>query len=647
MHNSPVKIWLYSLPILFGVLAGLWRYSLADMDLFRVAITATLLGWLIYRYLLPVQLIKRRALLAHLTTEASPVRRIFWNSRLLKLVLAVSSGITALYVLVMLTGLHRIEWYVLFGSVLSFLALYILCTKALGSQLNAGFRFYFILRIAYRINLALMTVVLVTVQIIWLEVDDTRYLFMTEVFRNAYLEHSAAAVFKEAGWLIGLNAAVSDCLWHIMQHTTQADGPMLSRLLAWLAFLIFNAIKLGAIWAALLGIPTLIHALSVPTKDHDVHDQRSGTFDKIFAVCVILGLGAILVSTRISVEPFIKSVSTRLHQTLGFDPCQTQAPVEQKKLASQANQALSEERMQLMAHMAMEIDQRLDDVFAMAEPGVDNFLDWNFSLKGQYTQLLFLSRSMVGERSLTEHISARMDSYIDGALNPGLHRLNSQLNRAFNAGLQRVFANHETYLRTLAQQADCAMPVIPDLPLTDYVNKSLVGSGLFVGPAAGALAARAGTRAVRSAARVTAGTGSRVAARPASKRIISSMFGRLTARATAGTASGTAGAVCGPFVLACGSAFAVATWIGMDLAINEIDEALHRQQMRKDMLAVLNEQKMSLNAQLKEQYRQAAALAFGAVEDYQHQMFNIRRDALGSDLPAAGTGAEVAARLSR
>lgn len=640
MHNSPLKVWLYSLPFIFGVLAGLWQYSLTGLGPFHIVTITMLLGWLTWRYLLPVHLIKRRALLDHLTTESSPIRRIFWNSRLLKLVLAVFSGITALYVLVMLTGLHRIEWYVLFGSVLSFLGLYILCARALGPQLNAGLRFYFILRIAHRINLTLMTVVLVAVQIIWLEVDDTRHLFITEVFRNTYLQHSAAAVFYEAGWLIGLNAAVSDSLWHLMQLTSHTEGSVLTRLLAWLVFLIFNALKLGAIWTVLLGIPSLIHALT-QNQDAGSRDRRYSTIGKIVAAGAALGLGAILVSTQISVAPFIASISTHLQQTLGIDPCRAQAPVEQKELARDANQALTGEQNQLMAYMALEIGQHLDDAFAMAEPGVDAFLDWNFSLKGQYTQLLFLSRSMVGERSFTEHVSARMDSYIDDALNPGLHGLDDRLNLAFNDGLQSIFAKHEGYLRTLIRKADCAMPAIPDLPLTEYVNKSLVGSGLLVGPAAGAIAVRAGTRA----ARLTAGTGSRVAARPTSRRIISGMFGRLTARAAAGTASGTAGAVCGPFVLACGSAFAVATWIGMDLAINEIDEAINRQQMRKDMLAVLNEQKISLKAQLKEQYRHAGALAFNAAEDYQNQTFNIRRDALGSGLSAAGTGTAVATRV--
>lgn len=641
MHNTPTKVWLCSVPPIVGVLAGLWHYSLVGMDQFRIVAVTMLLGWLAYRYLLPVQMIKRRALLDHVTTESSMIRRILWNSSLVKLVLAVSSVIAALFVLVMMTGLHLFEWYVLFGSVLSFLALYILCDKVFGPQLNAEHRFHFTLRIANRSNLAVMTVVLVVVQIVWLEMDDTRYLSVSEVFQNAYTQHSASAAVGEAGWFIGLNAAVSDSLWHLMQLTSHTDSSMPTRLLAWLAFLIFNAIKLGAVWTILLGIPSLLYALLRQDSNHDAQSRRRSMLSKMIAASVILGFGAYLVSTRVNVAPFVDSMSARLHQTLGIDPCRRQAPIEQKELARQANQALTDQQKQLMAHMELEIDRHIDHAFARAEPGVDSFLDWNFSLKGQYTQLLFLSRSMVGERSFAEHIGARMDSHIDGALGPGLGRINDRLNLAFDDGMQQIFVKHEAYLEELVQRADCATPAKPDLPLTDYVNKSLVGTGLAVGPAAGVLAVRAGARAVRPAARVTAGTGSRVAARPTSKRVISRMFGRLTARAAAGTASGTAGAVCGPFVLACGSAFAVATWIGMDLAINEIDEVFNRQQMRKDMLEVLNEQKISIKAQLKEQYQHAASLAFDAVEDYQNQTFNIRRDALGANFHIHPLGEEM------
>ncbi len=291
----------------------------------------------------------------------------------------------------------------------------------------------------------------------------------------------------------------------------------------------------------------------------------------------------------------------------------------------QAQRELTVQQKQVMTHMELEIDRQLDHAFEEAETGVDNFLDWNFSLKGQYTQLLFLSRSIAaGESSLAEHLGERMDVHIDGALGPELNRVNERLSTAFNDRMQQAYEDHDNYLDKLVRQADCATPAKPDLQLSDYVSKSLVGTGLAAGPVTGATAARA-------VARITTGTGARVASKPASKRIISKMFARLVSRIAAGTASGSAGAFCGPFVAVCGSAFAAATWIGMDIAINEIDEAINRQQMRGDMLAVLGEQKARLKAQLKEQYLQASIQAFDAVEKYQNQTFNIRRDAFGEE----------------
>jgi cell division FtsZ-interacting protein ZapD len=49
----------------------------------------------------------------------------------------------------------------------------------------------------------------------------------------------------------------------------------------------------------------------------------------------------------------------------------------------------------------------------------------------------------------------------------------------------------------------------------------------------------------------------------------------------------------------CGVTAGLATWLAVDKALVELDEALNREEMRADILKVLDEQKAVLGTQLK------------------------------------------------
>lgn len=631
MHNAPSTLWFFALPLMSGVLAALVLWPLAPIGPVRLLFTACGLTCLAYVYLLPVAMLKRRALLARITTESSALRRFLWDSLLVKLVLVASSAGAAALVLVLTAGLGELEVYLLGCSLLSFLLFYRLCERAFAGQLNTEHRFHFILRIANRTNLVVMTLILVAVQVLWLEVADTRHLLLPEVFHKAFTEQTQAANLAAVGWLAGLNSAISASLWHLMQLSSHSDIALPLRLLAWLGFLIFNAVKLGAVWTVLLGVPSGLYQWrhGAPARK----PQYRRTLIVGVATVALIGSGAFVLGTRSGLVPFVKSLPTRWQHALAEDPCANRALGEQQELATEARKNLNGQQWQLIAAMDAEIDRGLDRAFASAEVGIDRFLDWNFSLTGQYSQLLMLSRSVLSEHSFKHQLGERIDRHIDPMLSPELVHLQDRLASELGDALNRITQSQDAYLTQLAESADCVRFEKPVLPLSAAVNKSLVGTGLAVGPLVALTAGatlRATARAAQPTARAAGGAGFRAMAKPASKRVASQMFARLSARATASTASGSVGALCGPFMVACGSAFALVTWIGMDLTINQIDEALNRQRMRDDLLNVLNEQKLELRAQLRQAFHRNAGLAFEAMEQYQNQMFNVRRDALGT-----------------
>jgi hypothetical protein len=177
--------------------------------------------------------------------------------------------------------------------------------------------------------------------------------------------------------------------------------------------------------------------------------------------------------------------------------------------------------------------------------------------------------------------------------------------------MQNLYAQQATVLESLAGSASCLNLAPPGLSLNEYMSKSPVGAG----SGAGILAARASMR-----------VGSRVVSRTASRRVVSSAFARLTGRAATSAAAGSTGVLCGPLVWVCAPALAAGAWVATDLAINEIDQAMNREDMRQDMLAVLNEEREQLRQQLVDHYALALGQVADEIERYQDQRFNILRD---------------------
>src|SRR5690554_6600710 len=105
--------------------------------------------------------------------------------------------------------------------------------------------------------------------------------------------------------------------------------------------------------------------------------------------------------------------------------------------------------------MEASLDQRLDQVFALAETGVDNFLDWNFSLRGQYTQLLFMGTAAIGEQSFSDYVSARMDDFIGNSTASGLTEMHGQLQQEFTQDAQALYVSQEQQLESLINEASC------------------------------------------------------------------------------------------------------------------------------------------------------------------------------------------------
>lgn len=616
------KTVLYALAGALLVLGVIRYYPLAAMNLSGLLVVVLVLSWLAFQYLSRVNLMRRHALLSHVTSEGSRLRRLFWDSMLQRAVLMVVALLSAMIALTMTSELSDLEWLVIVGSLPLFLACYALSYRLFAAELTPQYRLPVLLRISHRCTLAVSAVILMALQFYIADVPDTRHLALATVVQAGYQQQAAQAALAPVGVLLGINAGLNDGMWHLMQVASASETLLTPvRLGVWVIFLLVNALKLGAIWVLLLGLVTLIAG----RQAGDAATLGATPFSRYFSIAMIVLLLLYLLLTQINIGSYLippqeSGTETPPRPTPALaDPCANidagQQRQQQQALATQAQQALSVQQQAMLGRLNNDIDTRVERAFAPAAAGVERFLDWNFSLRGQYTQLAFMGRSAVAETTFADYIGGQIDSYVGSVVEPGLSNIDEAMASSFNEQVRQIYRVQDALMAQLLATADCLTLPQPTLALGDYMDKSLVGAG----SGAGIVAARASMR-----------MGSRVVSRTATKRVISGGFARLTGRLATSAAAGGTGALCGPLVFICAPVLAAATWVGTDLLINEVDESLNREQMRADMMAVLADDEAAIKAALKDAYAGAAQQMFAELEAYQQRRFNINRDAFSS-----------------
>ncbi|MDH7942838.1 hypothetical protein QGM61_03305 [Pseudohongiella sp. SYSU M77423] len=563
------------------------------------------LAALIYAYYLPLRFVRRRALLAHITVQQSMIRKLLWNSALLKFTLAISSLALAVLMLVAVAALKPLDWLVIaLGIPLAVLA-FQFARRLLGPQFNSVYQFPYVIRVGNLLLVALLTILLVIVNLFWVEVPDTRSADIILLAQQAFANAQSQAAFPEAGWLLGASAVVDQLGWHLMQQlsgSVTADGWL--KLLAWLAFLLLNAMKAGLIWTACSGLTMLARPLAIPIKGAALPPTL-----RSFAVMA----SVLLFGGWLSQQGVQESV-VPVRLTALIDPCRWQAPQQQQQLIQASSQALGNHHQNLDAVMQQRIAAEVDAAFAAAQPGIEKFLDWNYSLGGQYTQLAYLGATTLGlpgleHANLEELLDARIFEAIGQPLDQSTQLALVRVHETYDQQAGQLLASQTALLSQLAAQADCLSLPTTSFSLQAFADKSAVGAGALAGLATARLASRAGVRVISGAA---------------SRRVVSAA----SARAASSAATGSSGALCGPMVVICTPALAAGAWLLTDLALNSIDEAMNRDELRQQILMSLESQKKQLKAELTDHYAMASRQMIAAVDGYQQQRFRVLRDGL-------------------
>lgn len=226
------------------------------------------------------------------------------------------------------------------------------------------------------------------------------------------------------------------------------------------------------------------------------------------------------------------------------------------------------------------INTQIDGFFDIVEYNVDKFLDWHHSLKGNYSELALFVAKKTGLSAEDAMANVLQEKLLGKDYKQRLDAITKRLSKTYASLLNQ----HEKFVsETALKGVDTDLSQNAKIldTLGDEVARKLKAN--FTG----AIGATAGVSGLAIAAKLTPKLVAKIGAKLGAK-----VGGKFLAKiGTAVSGSWT----CGPFAPAC----AITLWFGSDAAFNFVDERLHRDKFKKEILNNINEVKKYL----KESYK--------------------------------------------
>ncbi|WRF04538.1 hypothetical protein KVC22_01840 [Helicobacter pylori] len=222
------------------------------------------------------------------------------------------------------------------------------------------------------------------------------------------------------------------------------------------------------------------------------------------------------------------------------------------------------------------INTQIDGFFDIVEYNVDKFLDWHYSIKGDYSELALFVAKKTGLSTENAVANVLQEKLLGKDYKQRLDAITKRLSKTYASLLNQ----HEKFVsETALKGVDTDLSQNAKIldTLGDEVARKLKAN--FTGT----IGATAGVSGLAIMAKLTPKLVAKIGAK---------VGGKFLAKiGTAVSGSWT----CGPFASAC----AITLWFGSDAAFNYIDEWLHRDDFKKEILNNINEVKKYL----KESYK--------------------------------------------
>ena len=610
---------------LFGV-ASTFR----DVPCWGVFLVVALVAWPIWHYQRDVVLFERRAVLEGVTVGDSWVRRLFWTGQVTQILQVFVALAWAAVLLALASLLGPEQWAVLAADVLLLSLVVGPVQRRVARQVRQGHVGSFSRRWPlWAFNLAFLTLAFSAVDFFIVGAADTRGAAWQDVAEQAFVEHGLDAACAPAGWLVGALAVAERLAWHASQLVIPSLPDAATKLTAW-AFVLAHAGLLAYLFTRLqLGVVALVDG----TGSRGGERGRDGAFSLAFLYTILfLALPYLYVTLKLG-ELDTAALEAGARRVVEWpNPCEAD-PAARAALLETLGQDLQQARLAARAQAEHAVGEALDRLFADVEQGVDRYLDWYFTVIGEYERLAALATGgfveLMGEQ-LERHL------FLDTRFAEQLEGLDAAIQRESNRTLADAAARLDQEAGARLASAPCALAGLDLAPLgTAVLGLSALGDlerdGLRAATAAGG-----GAAAAVAAKMLAKQTGAAVAAKLAAKKgfqAAAGLAGKIAAKKGSSILLSAAGgaALCspgGPAAAICGILAGAAAWLAVDKALVEIDEARLREQMRGEMLQALEEQKPALATALKAKSAATIDATAGQIQAGMEQVFIPARDGI-------------------
>ena len=555
-----------------------------------VFLLVSLVCWPIWQYRIEYLLFRRRLVLGGVTQSSSRVRKLFWSGNITKAVQVMVSLCLAWLLLTLVSPLSTPHWLALAADGLFLALIYIPVTRGLSGTINTQHLGAVVRRWPlFLINGLVLTVAFMLLDFAVVGATDSRQLAWNTLAEQVYLDNYRQAGCVLWGVSAGAAAAVEALAWHGSQLLIPNLPDMSARLIAWAFFLLRAATVAWLATALLLGVSTLMEKRALRRHGH----ASGSTLARAFIITIIiLALPFFYAAVKLSeLDPAI--FEPRDDAAPLINPCEQDAE-SRDQLHEKLDADVDAARTQAMQAVDVEVGQGLDVMFLDIEQGVDLYLDWYFTVLGEYQRLAAV---------FTADVAATMREQLEKYLfaNSDFDTQLGALDRALEHMTTDRFAKLTPQLRQELASASCEIGALAVVPLSELDHDTLrasvaATSGVGAGIVASKALASKTTAAVvgKVAAKKTFQTGAALATKTLAKKGSSTLL-----------SAGVGTAVCaptGPVAILCGVTAGLITWFTVDKALIEMDEVLNREEMRAEILAVLDEQKALLGEQLTEKH---------------------------------------------
>lgn len=236
---------------------------------------------------------------------------------------------------------------------------------------------------------------------------------------------------------------------------------------------------------------------------------------------------------------------------------------------------------QEIANINSAIDINIDTVFSSVENNIDSFLDFHYSVIGEYIEL-----GSMATNKINETIQKRLfGSDFENSVKEAFKQIDTEYGNSANKHIQMI---HESATANVDHKLNSDIFARLENDISTFTSMQEGKLGLVLG-----------AKLIPKIAQVIS---AKVALKASGKFLVKSSTKAGAKYATTGAAA-LAGTTCGPFVWICSPLLAITAWFTTDAVVVNIDEYYNREEFKKEILEVINEQKMILKDTAKLEYK--------------------------------------------